>query len=93
LKADTDKVTRAMGAVPRYEAHTVFHPTAAPWLAKYERELLAFPNAANDDQVDVFAYAALALPGLPILGRANAPLADAPATPSTVHGGVRQRRF
>jgi predicted phage terminase large subunit-like protein len=93
LKADTDKVTRAMGAVPRYEAHTVFHPLAAPWLAKYERELLAFPNGSHDDQVDVFAYAALALPAIPVLGRANAPAAEGPSVPSTVHGGVRARRF
>lgn len=66
LEADVDKVTRAMGAAPRYEAHTVYHLLGAPWLEDYERELLAFPNGAHDDQVDVFAYAALALPGIPI---------------------------
>lgn len=66
LEADVDKVTRAMGAAPRYEAHTVYHLLSAPWLEDYERELLAFPNGAHDDQVDVFAYAALALPGIPI---------------------------
>lgn len=64
LEADTDKVTRAIAAVPRYEQHTVYHRLGAPWLEKYERELLAFPNGANDDQVDVYSYAALALPGI-----------------------------
>lgn len=64
LEADTDKVTRAIAAVPRYEQTTVYHRLGAPWLDKYERELLAFPNGANDDQVDVYSYAALALPGI-----------------------------
>lgn len=64
LKADTDKVTRALGAVPRYEAHAVFHRADAEWLHSYEMELLRFPNGANDDQVDTYSYAALALPGI-----------------------------
>ena len=64
LEADTDKVTRALSAVPRYENHVVFHRANADWLDAYEHELLTFPNGRNDDCVDAFAYAALALPDL-----------------------------
>jgi predicted phage terminase large subunit-like protein len=64
LEADTDKITRALGGVPRYEVHAVYHRAGADWLEAYERELLMFPNGRNDDQVDAFAYAALALPQL-----------------------------
>jgi predicted phage terminase large subunit-like protein len=69
LEADTDKVTRAMGAVPRYEAHMVHHRLGAPWLGAYERELLGFPTAAHDDQVDVFSYASLAVPKIMLARR------------------------
>lgn len=67
LDADTDKVTRALGGVPRYEAHAVYHRAGADWLDAYERELLLFPSGKNDDQVDAFAYAALALPDLQLV--------------------------
>jgi len=62
LEADTDKVTRALSAVPRYECHAVYHRTGGTYREDYERELLAFPNGAHDDQVDMYSYAALALP-------------------------------
>jgi predicted phage terminase large subunit-like protein len=67
LEADKDKVIRAQGAVPRYEAHTVFHRAGADWLEAYERELLAFPSGVHDDQADCYAYAALALPELQLV--------------------------
>lgn len=67
LEADTNKVTRALGAVPRYECHAVYHRAGAPWLYDYEKELLAFPNAQHDDQVDAYSYAALALPQLQLV--------------------------
>jgi predicted phage terminase large subunit-like protein len=67
LEADTDKVTRALGAVPRYECHAVFHRAGAPWLEDYEHELLSFPAGAHDDQVDMYSYAALALPELQLV--------------------------
>jgi predicted phage terminase large subunit-like protein len=85
LEADRDKVTRALGAVPRYEAHAVFHREGAPWLVDFERELLSFPGGANDDQVDAFSYAALALPGLLVLSRRQ----QAPGKTST--GGLRSK--
>jgi predicted phage terminase large subunit-like protein len=59
-----DKVTRAMDAVARYEAHQVFHPKAAPWLDEFEAELKAFPNGAHDDMVDTVAYGAIKMHGI-----------------------------
>lgn len=41
-----DKVT------PIIQAGKVFLPTRAVWLPDYEKELVAFPNGKNDDQVD-----------------------------------------
>lgn len=58
LTPDTDKYTRAIPAAARYEAGSVYHLENAPWLNDLEAELLAFPNGAHDDQVDVVAYAA-----------------------------------
>lgn len=61
----TDKITRAFGAVALCERHQLFLPAAQPeWLGGYEDELASFPNAARDDQVDVTSYAARLLPRL-----------------------------
>jgi predicted phage terminase large subunit-like protein len=58
LRPDRDKVSRALVAVARYEERRVHHPRGAVWLDEWEAELLAFPNAAHDDQVDTVSYAA-----------------------------------
>ena len=58
LIPDADKYTRALSLAARYEAGAVYHLRDAPWLADLESELLAFPNGAHDDQVDVGSYAA-----------------------------------
>lgn len=87
LDADTDKVTRALGAVPRYEAHTVYHRAGADWLEAYERELLMFPSGRNDDQVDAFAYAALALPDLQLVATKQASIG------TTETGGLMQQQL
>lgn len=60
LKADTDKVTRALPATVRMENGRVWLPTvtAMPEITKWTDELVSFPNAAHDDCVDVVAYAA-----------------------------------
>lgn len=47
-----DKVTRASVVSPLMESGKVRLPKQAQWLANYEDELFAFPNAAHDDQVD-----------------------------------------
>ena len=56
LKADRDKVTRALPLAARLEAGDVQFRADAPWLEELERELLLFPNAPHDDQVDALAY-------------------------------------
>ena len=57
LKPDVDKYTRAIPAAARYESGSVYHLEGAHWLNDLEAELLAFPNGAHDDQVDVISYA------------------------------------
>ena len=73
LRPDRDKVSRALVAVARYEEHRVHHPRGAAWLDEWEAELLAFPNAAHDDQVDTAAYAARQLDSIPIPHRRQRP--------------------
>lgn len=58
LKADTDKITRALPAAARMEAGAVFFLQGTSWLNDLEEELLSFPNGAHDDQVDSVAFAA-----------------------------------
>ena len=57
LKADTDKLTRALPAAARMEAGTVYFLQGASWLHEVEEELLSFPNGAHDDICDVISYA------------------------------------
>src|SRR5258707_404056 len=59
LRADTDKITRAIPAAGRVHAGRVWFPAEAPWLDEWTDELAAFPNGAHDDQVDTLSYAAL----------------------------------
>jgi hypothetical protein len=58
VRPDRDKVSRARALAARYEAGKVFHLRAAPGLADYEEELVAFPNGRHDDQVDAAVYGA-----------------------------------
>jgi len=60
-KADQDKVSRARPMAARYEIGAVYHKAGAPWLGDFEGELVAFPNAAHDDCVDVASYAGIEL--------------------------------
>jgi predicted phage terminase large subunit-like protein len=59
LKADTDKLSRAIPATARMEAGQIYLPADAWWLEEFVAELLAFPHGAHDDQVDVLSYAAI----------------------------------
>lgn len=54
--ATTDKVTRLAGQTPRIEAGDLLLPEGAPWLAAFLHELLGFPHARHDDQVDALAH-------------------------------------
>ncbi|MFI7468146.1 phage terminase large subunit [Nonomuraea sp. NPDC049646] len=60
LHADMDKVTRALPATARAGAGQLWFPPEDrfPEWPDWQDELLAFPNAAHDDVVDVVAYAA-----------------------------------
>ena len=59
LKANLDKITRAIPAQIRMEAGQVFFPKSHPELATFEHELMTFPKGAHDDCVDTLSYAAL----------------------------------
>lgn len=52
IQRSTDKVTRAMDAVPSIEAGLVLLPQNAPWLSDLLSEASVFPNGKNDDQTD-----------------------------------------
>lgn len=58
-----DKVSRATTAAVLYEAGRIYHPKHAAWLHEWEGELLSFPLAAHDDQVDTVSMAADAIAG------------------------------
>lgn len=64
VSADMDKWARAQPATALVDRGRVYFRACAPWLADFEDELLSFPNAAHDDQVDALAYACAALPRL-----------------------------
>jgi predicted phage terminase large subunit-like protein len=86
--ADTDKVTRALLAVARYEIHCVYHLRGALWLREWETELLAFPNAAHDDQVDTVSYAAIELPKIAVGQRRQRR-----DKPKTQFGGLKDKQL
>ncbi|RLQ00450.1 phage terminase large subunit [Geobacillus stearothermophilus] len=53
------KVERLNAVSPQFEAGNVYipHPSTAPWVHDYVEELVAFPNAPTDDQVDATSQA------------------------------------
>lgn len=63
LKAETDKVIRALPVMARMESGTVYFLRNAHWLNDYESELLYFPNGEFDDQVDMTSYAGIVIAG------------------------------
>jgi predicted phage terminase large subunit-like protein len=52
INPEADKITRAAACSAMIEAGRVYLPTQAAWLTDYEMEMLQFPNATHDDQVD-----------------------------------------
>ncbi len=59
LRADKDKVARALPLASQLEAARVQLRAEAAWLPDLERELLMFPHGPYDDQVDALAYGVL----------------------------------
>ena len=57
LKAEGDKVTRAVPFSILVENGRVYFNASMPQLYEYEEQLIKFPNAAHDDAVDVSSYA------------------------------------
>ncbi len=54
-KPEGDKISRLAGVSAMIEAGQLLLPTDAPWLAAFKSELLGFPNARHDDQVDALS--------------------------------------
>jgi predicted phage terminase large subunit-like protein len=52
IKPEGDKLVRMEAQCARFEAGQVYLPQEAPWLSELLHELLAFPNARHDDQID-----------------------------------------
>lgn len=52
---ELDKKSRVAGISALIENGQVLLPKEAPWLAEFEKELLAFPNGRHDDQVDALS--------------------------------------
>lgn len=59
LRADRDKVSRALTAAARMEGGHVMFEAGAMYLDILEAELTAFPAGRHDDMVDVLSYAVL----------------------------------
>jgi len=65
LKADRDKVMRALPFGYLIMEGKVLFPEDAPWLEAFESELLDFPNGRHDDMVDCAGYAAMEFEAIP----------------------------
>lgn len=61
LKADTDKMTRALNISVMFENGKVYFNKNLDILFELEEELLKFPNALHDDAVDVCSYAGIVI--------------------------------
>jgi len=59
LKANLDKITRAIPAQIRMESGQVWLPRSHPDIQIFEHELLTFPKGAHDDCVDNLSYACI----------------------------------
>jgi phage terminase large subunit-like protein len=52
-----DKLSRANAVAPLLESGMVWYPEGKEWAEELVEECAAFPNGANDDQVDVTTMA------------------------------------
>ena len=56
LKADRDKLSRALPMAAKVESGMVYFRSNSGWLPEFEKELSEFPSGMHDDQADAFAY-------------------------------------
>ena len=63
ISVDRDKVGRLYVHQAKFEAGLVLFPERAPFLPELETELLSFPQAKHDDQVDSITQALSHKPG------------------------------
>jgi len=61
VEPEGGKLARANAVSGLWEAGNVLLPDEAPWLSDFVAELIAFPKAAHDDQVDAMTQALLRL--------------------------------
>ncbi len=66
VEPEGGKVSRAYAAQPEVEAGNVFlpHPALYGWVDQFVGSCAAFPNAANDDDVDAFTQAIIRWQGV-----------------------------
>lgn len=59
IEPNGSKLARASAISPFVQAGNVWipHPDVAPWVGEFVEECRAFPNTANDDQVDALSQA------------------------------------
>lgn len=57
IQARESKVERLSTVAPMFEGGDVWAPESAPWVDGFIEELVSFPNAADDDQVDAASMA------------------------------------
>lgn len=57
VQPEGGKVPRAVAVSPYVQSGNVFLPEKTPWLLDFIEEFAAFPNGANDDQVDAATQA------------------------------------
>ncbi|MEQ1752524.1 MAG: phage terminase large subunit [Micropepsaceae bacterium] len=55
FKPEGDKISRLVSQTAVIERGDLLIPTQAPWLPDFRRELMQFPEANNDDQVDALS--------------------------------------
>lgn len=65
LKADTNKVFRALPITYEINNEMLWFPRKAEWLTEFEREVTKFPKTTHDDQVDALAYGVQLYKNLP----------------------------
>jgi predicted phage terminase large subunit-like protein len=63
IPVDRDRKSRLYGHEGKFEAGLVLFPEGAPFLPELETELLSFPQAKHDDQVDSITQALSRKPG------------------------------